>query len=540
MAYEPVGPGGVSNNYGVRETTPSDKYSPTVRYDEEWTPKDNTIVTAKTDPVTGGISLSAGSDTIRLTKKSSVVVYGDSLSNNLNAPITPSAVSYDNATGLLTCTYNSHDMFNGYPVYHVVTGRPDWNHYDLTVGYVDANTFTLQLPAGLGALPTLASTYIGRSAWVSDVHPYAWLRPARPVLKRNCGVTGEKIAEIYSRIGKVIDASPSIVIFCAGTNDIGVNSTAHIVSNIKQILTTLTNAGIGVIIWTIPPRGTPTAAQSAQIQQVNKQILMIPKEIGGVRVVDAFGLLVDPTSATGAALTGVLSDGKHLSSKGGRLVGEAMQSEIDLMIQSTDPLPKSGIDGYHATNNPNSSNLVANPLMLTTTGGTVVAPVTGAAASGWQLQAVGGIVSAVASVVSDASGYGNAQRVVATPSASGDAVRFITSNVVSRAIPGRKYKAMCRVKTSGLTGQSVLSYMTMYVYVGIPQETTLPIQEHQWAGGSANTVKQADYDCTFETQPFAVPAGASSLYFEVQVKFIAAGNPVTIDVSRLSIELQPE
>lgn len=56
MAYEPVGPGGVSNNYGVRETTPSDKYSPTVRYDEEWTPKDNTIVTAKTDPVTGGIT----------------------------------------------------------------------------------------------------------------------------------------------------------------------------------------------------------------------------------------------------------------------------------------------------------------------------------------------------------------------------------------------------------------------------------------------------------------------------------------------------
>lgn len=53
MAYEPVGPGGVSNNYGVRETTPSDKYSPTVRYDEEWTPKDNTIVTST---VAGGVT----------------------------------------------------------------------------------------------------------------------------------------------------------------------------------------------------------------------------------------------------------------------------------------------------------------------------------------------------------------------------------------------------------------------------------------------------------------------------------------------------
>lgn len=52
MAYEPTGPGGVNNSYGVRETTPSTKYSPNVRYDEEFTPKDNTIVTSITEGIT--------------------------------------------------------------------------------------------------------------------------------------------------------------------------------------------------------------------------------------------------------------------------------------------------------------------------------------------------------------------------------------------------------------------------------------------------------------------------------------------------------
>lgn len=55
MAYEPTGPGGVNNSYGVRETTPSTKYSPNVRYDEEFTPRDNTIVTSVVNPVTGGM-----------------------------------------------------------------------------------------------------------------------------------------------------------------------------------------------------------------------------------------------------------------------------------------------------------------------------------------------------------------------------------------------------------------------------------------------------------------------------------------------------
>lgn len=431
-------------------------------------------------------------------------------------------------------------MFTGYPAYHVVKNRPDWNHYDLTVTYVDANTFTLQLPAGLGAVPTLADTYVGRSAWVSDVHPYTWLRASRPVLLRNCGVTGEKIAEIYARIDSALALNPSIVIFCGGTNDLGISSTDTIVSYIKSIAYRVVNTGASFIAWTIPPRGTPTAAQSAQIQEINKRILRLPKEIPGVRVVDAFGALVDPSSATAAALTGVLSDGIHLSSKGGRLVGALLQTEIDAVVQSADPLPKSGIDGYHATNNPSSSNLVANPILLTTTGGIVVAPVTGTAASGFQLQVTGSIATAVASVVADSAGYGNAQRIVVTPAAANDAMRIIVSNVVSRATAGRKYKAMCKVKTSGLTGQSVLSYLTMYAYIVTPAETTLSVQEHQWAGGSANTVQQADYDTTFETQPFVLPSGATSLYFEVQLKFIAAGSPVTIDVSRLSIELQPE
>lgn len=88
MAYEPVGPGGVSNNYGVRETTPSDKYSSNTRYDEEWTPKDNTIVTAKTDPVTGGSRISSSVD-----RPATIVLFGDSRTADCNYDVSPNTYS---------------------------------------------------------------------------------------------------------------------------------------------------------------------------------------------------------------------------------------------------------------------------------------------------------------------------------------------------------------------------------------------------------------------------------------------------------------
>lgn len=55
MAIENVGPGGVGNNYGVRETVARERYELDKEYIEEYTDTDGKVVTSKVDPVTGGV-----------------------------------------------------------------------------------------------------------------------------------------------------------------------------------------------------------------------------------------------------------------------------------------------------------------------------------------------------------------------------------------------------------------------------------------------------------------------------------------------------
>lgn len=60
MAIENVGPGGVGNNYGVRETVARERYELDKEYIEEYTDAYGVVVTSKVDPVTGGSIFSSG------------------------------------------------------------------------------------------------------------------------------------------------------------------------------------------------------------------------------------------------------------------------------------------------------------------------------------------------------------------------------------------------------------------------------------------------------------------------------------------------
>ena len=55
MAIENAGPGGVGNNYGVRETVARERYDLGKEYIEEYTDADGNVVTGKVDPLTGGM-----------------------------------------------------------------------------------------------------------------------------------------------------------------------------------------------------------------------------------------------------------------------------------------------------------------------------------------------------------------------------------------------------------------------------------------------------------------------------------------------------
>jgi len=103
-----------------------------------------------------------------------------------------------------------------------------------------------------------------------------------------------------------------------------------------------------------------------------------------------------------------------------------------------------------------NNNLIARPLAEVATGGTVAAPATGTAAEGRRVEASSGTPTMVASVVSNAAGFGNDQRVVITPAAANDQVRVgmnfadYTTNVPAVVKGGRSYYAEGFVTLSGV------------------------------------------------------------------------------------------
>lgn len=205
---------------------------------------------------------------------------------------------------------------------------------------------------------------------------YMWanaLLDHRLTLLKNAGVPGERADQIAARVTDVtsLPVLPRFCVVLAGTNDITVPRTySQITASLLAIHNALRAKGITVVACTIPPRTGLDAAKTLLMAQVNDWIRAQATQPNTI-VCDWTAQVADTTTA--AARTGAMWDGLHPASLGASAMGKALASALRPYIGGSPLLVASNADPL---------NLIANGLMLGTTGGKT-GGATGSNADSW-------------------------------------------------------------------------------------------------------------------------------------------------------------
>jgi hypothetical protein len=225
------------------------------------------------------------------------------------------------------------------------------------------------------------------------------------------GRAGDWAKGVLRRLTAVINMDPDIVVLNVGTNFGPVEDgqdVATTTANIGLIVSTLTTAGIKVVIGTIRPRAVSStgssgtfnieinAARNAQLEQISAYIRTLDND-STVFVWDPVPDLLDPNPSTpliaGSAYRWAVRDGVHLTPRGAFESSRSLELAIDRVLK----------DGTAFDADASVDNSITNGV-LEGTGGTVGAGVSGDAPDSHSISNVSGasaIITAVSSVEAD-------------------------------------------------------------------------------------------------------------------------------------------
>ncbi|QDG65863.1 hypothetical protein NIBR502772_06195 [Pseudarthrobacter sp. NIBRBAC000502772] len=148
----------------------------------------------------------------------------------------------------------------------------------------------------------------------------------------------------------VIAAAPYAVVDALGTN--GLTTLAAQQAALTTIYDACDNAGIKVIVCSIPPKST----EGAEVARMNRWKRVIARNRGYL-FVDNYATLVDP--ATGTMQAAYNSDGTHFNAVGARALGIAFNTAINAVLPDVSML---------ALAQPAPADLVNKPLLLVKSG----------------------------------------------------------------------------------------------------------------------------------------------------------------------------
>lgn len=278
------------------------------------------------------------------------VLYGDSETDLYERSSGPSAISYSRATGVLTFTSTGHKLWTG--LLHRF-----WNsNYPSTVAQVflpitvvDANTYSMQIAAGLLDVPNgaLVGTFFGSSAiGISYTH---WLgqymqRNGHPLdVVRNSAQSGDTTAGCLERFDRDVAAwNPQLVIMqLPGLNDQSYSTTlATSIANNRQLIDRIGALGANLLLLTTNPVAVGEPRGNVQtmlrIRAMNRDAKAYVRGKRFARVVDAYAKVVDPADATGYALASYLKappDRIHWNYKGSASISPLVESVLNQWIQ---------------------------------------------------------------------------------------------------------------------------------------------------------------------------------------------------------------
>lgn len=278
-----------------------------------------------------------------------VLTFGDSMTDFWEAGgVAATSATYDQTTGVITVTAASHERWTGF-FYRV------WNfNYPslyagrrLPITRVAANTFTITLADKPTDIPTgaLAATlFIKPDGCPSYTH---WLGLAqlrlghRLRIVANGSQNGDTSVLGLARLPALLAAYPQANLVAwqlHGLNDQSSTwayTEAQTIAANRAIIDTVVASGKRALILSTTPvasgeaRGNLSTMQ--RIKAINADAEEYSRRFGSVAFVDAYGLIVDPTDATGYAVASYLraADKIHYLYAGATRVAEKVQAVIE-------------------------------------------------------------------------------------------------------------------------------------------------------------------------------------------------------------------
>jgi len=226
-------------------------------------------------------------------------------------------------------------------------------------------------------------------AWIAWMRRYCGPRIDLP-MERVYAVGGAKLSDVYNATTRVVGTQLTqaladnidICIVHIGTNSIGVETTANMVTEYTEIFTRLRNNGTFCIIMPIRVHNSPlsyTGTDLLQFSYINNWIEEYSRTQRGMLYLDVNQIYMD--FSTGNAQSIYLRDGVHDNQRSAQMMGKYVGGVINSLIVDTTARFMSLGDVYDATNN-RTGNLVANGL-LAGSAGSLTNGATGAAPTSW-------------------------------------------------------------------------------------------------------------------------------------------------------------
>lgn len=189
-------------------------------------------------------------------------------------------------------------------------------------------------------------------------------------------------------------------------------------------------------------------------------------------------------------------------------------------------------------------NVDINPLGATTTGGTVTAPVTGVCMDGVNARFHSGSGTAVASVVANADGVGNAQRLVVSAAVANDLPGFqseVTSTLNNFAVAGETFFFEGDLRISSANWANTPITEIMFRLIATVDGVLYSAHAINTYDGLTGASLAEDVALHVRTPDLKIPAGTlSQFYWQVYVR--ASGtvsSNLTLDLSRRAVWHKP-
>ncbi len=334
----------------------------------------------------------------------------------------------------------------------------------------------------------------------------------------NGAVSGQRSDQYLANLNAAIASGAKWLLIWGVVNDIVQSGTTgdtalSIWTRIKNAAQSALNVGMNVVLLTEPgsnSMGTSTS-QKAMVNQFNQYMREYADVTPGVFCFDIASLLIDPALANLTLRSAYSSDGTHSNAYGAYYLGQAFANTISNFI----PAINSQIFGPFEISANGNIQQVANPLFLTTTGGTSQTGITGNTPSGF-ITGRSGAATATISTAASADGYGNAVTLAGTFTAAGEYIRIGQDTTLGNyTIPGDIVESGAHITVSA--GSVNLATACLYSNFGTISNPTADL----YTVDNTVALPNVAMDLTFKSVPFTLVTGVN--WCTWQVRFVASG-----------------